>query len=78
MEEIFLIGRSKKVRIGEEFSDLGIVTLGVPQCSVIGLLLFLIFINNFPNNLKSGVRLFVDDFIIYRKIINKMLLSSIV
>ena len=48
------------------------VTSGVPQGSVLGSLLFLLFINDLPNYLqeKSTVRLFADDAVLYRQINN--------
>ena len=40
----------------------------LPQESVLGLILFLIFINDLTDNIKSSVRLFANDCVLYRKI----------
>ena len=52
------------------YSDWAPVISGVPQGSVIAPILFLIYINDLPNNLKSTVRFFADDTIIYMTISN--------
>ena len=44
------------------------VISGVPQGTVLGPTLFLIFINDLPSYVKSPVRLFADDCVIYREI----------
>jgi len=66
----FLSNRSQRVRVGEAYSDPSKVTSGVPQGSVLGPLLFLIYINDIANGIKSEVRLFADDCALSRVIIN--------
>ena len=46
------------------------VLLGFPQGSVIGPALFLIYVDYLPNGIKSKVRLFADDTIMYLTINN--------
>ena len=62
----FLTGRLQRVVVEGESSHNAPVTSGVPQGSVLGPLLFLIYINDLPDCVRSHVRLFADDTIVYR------------
>ena len=64
----WLSERSKKVVLDGRASDPVPVLSGVPQGSVLGPVLFLIFINDLPDNIRSSVRLFADDCVLYRNI----------
>ena len=64
----FLHGRNQQVIIDGETSSPAEVTSGVPQGTVLGPTLFLIYINDIAENIKSNIRLFADDCVVYRQI----------
>jgi hypothetical protein len=66
--EDFLTGRTQKVSINGSTSDWKEVTPGIPPGSVLGPLLFIPFINDLPDGIKSDVYLFADDTKIFRNI----------
>ena len=57
----FLIGRKQRVALNNEFSNWIPVLSGNPQGSVLGPLLFVIYINELPSLVKSCIYLFADD-----------------
>ena len=64
----WLSGRSQKVVLDGCASDPFPFLSCIPQGSVFGPVLFLIFINDLPDNIRSSVRLFADDCVSYRNI----------
>jgi hypothetical protein len=56
--------------LGRQYSEEVRVTSGVPQGSVLGPLLFLAYKNDIWRNTESKIRLFADDWILYRKMLN--------
>lgn len=66
----FLTGRTQRVEIDGVLSDEINVTSGVPQGSVCGPVLFIIYLNDIADNLESENVSFADDGTIYRAISN--------
>ena len=59
--ENFLKSRSMRVELRGVLSERIEVLSGVPQGSVIGPLLFLLFVNELPQCIKNSMRMFADD-----------------
>ena len=57
----WLPGRRQRVCINQSYSNWAPVTSGVPQGSVLGGLLFLIYINDIDTNIVSKMSKFADD-----------------
>ena len=66
----FLGNRSQSVVVEDETSTKIPVDSGVPKSSVLGLSLFLFYINDLPEGIASSVRLFADDTIMYLTVSN--------
>ena len=58
--------QTQRVLVEGQHSSYAKVTSGVPQGTVMGPLLFVVFINDLPECVKSTPRLFADDCLLYR------------
>ena len=59
-----------RVVVNGRYSSWTQVTSGVPQGSVIGPLLFLIYVNDLPEWIQSEMRMFADDTKVWKKVTN--------
>ena len=66
----YLADRYQRVVIEGKESAWGEIKAGVPQGSVLGPLLFLVYINDITNVVKSNIRLFADDTTIFIEVEN--------
>ena len=67
----FLCGRSQIVKVNGEQSAPAAVISGIPQGTVLGPLLFVIYINDILDNIKSEGLLFADDTKIFHSILTR-------
>jgi hypothetical protein len=64
--ESYLTGRLQTVRVGTTTSPFLQLKSGVPQGSILGPLLFLVYINDLPSAIGSAmVNLYADDTVVY-------------
>ena len=64
----FLCDRQQRVMVNEVKSDWAPVLSGVPQGTVLGPLLFSLYINDMTEDIDSELRLFADDCVCYLEI----------
>ena len=57
----YLTNRLFSVNVGDEFSSPGKLSYGVPQGSILGPLLFLLYVNNMPQAGSCELLLYTDD-----------------
>ena len=62
---VIWVGRTQRVGVGWRLSKEVKVTSGMRQGSVLGPLLFLVYVNDISRNVDSSIRPFADDCIIY-------------
>ena len=68
----FLTDREQFVNVNGSCSDTSHVSSGVPQGSVLGPTLFLIYINDLPESIDSSSKLFADDAKAYREVFTQL------
>ena len=66
--EAFVTGRKQRVTVGDAKSEWHDVTSGIPQGSVMGPTLFIVYNNDVPDVVRSLLKLFADDTKMYRQI----------
>ena len=65
----FLRNRTQRVKVGCVLSEAAIVKSGVPQGSVLGPLLFLVYINDIAQtSTTSDIKIFADDTKIFKRV----------
>ena len=67
LDKAFLSARLMRVCVGGAVSDSVAVTSGVPQGSVLGPLLFLVYVNHITKSLQCSYKAFADDYKLYLK-----------
>ena len=68
--ESYLQNRKQRVSLNGFNSEYSVIESGVPQGSVLGPLLFLVYINDLENNIKSNVKFFADDTMLYSIVVD--------
>ena len=63
--ENYLTNRKQRVSINGVNSEYAPLNSGVPQGSVLGPLLFLVFINDLEDGIKSKIKFFADDTMLF-------------
>ena len=76
LNKSFLNNRCQRVVLNGQSSGRKLITVGVPQGSVLGSLFFLIYINDLPLGLLTNVKLFGDDTFLFSVVNNASVSAS--
>ena len=68
MDPVFLSDRVQQVNVNGTNSEWANITSGIPQGSVLGPILFVLYINDLPENIVSNVYMFADDTKVFKTI----------
>ena len=63
--ECYLSNRYQRVGLNGQYSEYSLIKSGVPQGSVLGPLLFLIYINDLEKGIRSNIKFYADDTMLY-------------
>ena len=63
--ENYLHNRKQRVVLNGSYSDYSSIESGVPQGSVLGPLLFLVYIYDLETNINSNIKFFADDTMLF-------------
>ena len=63
--ENYLLTRNQRVVLNGSLSNYSVIESGVPQGTVLGPLCFLIYINDLERNIKSNIKFFADDTMLF-------------
>ena len=66
----FLSNRRQRVRVNGQLSDFKPVLSGVPQGSILGPILFTLFVNNIPDEISNIISMYADDTKVYAAVIS--------
>ena len=58
---MYLLDRAFKFNKNNHFSDLSKISCGVPQGSILGILLFLLYVNDMPQDVRCDLFLYADN-----------------
>ena len=72
----FLIGRSQPVVVNSAKSEWAPVTSGMPQGSVLGPVLFIMYDNDLPDTIHSSIQMFADDTNVFNKLLVQVTVKS--